>query len=355
MTIDLRKTAACGLIFFLAAGYLSGDWRSDVASYLSGDKDLNGAVDYIRNIYDTLDEEYAPTLCALLAFVHSRLGHQEPEKKWIVRLFEKYRGMSTVFNFLDYQTQASIAAFLGRWHQVYPLITDLFLVEQNNSSTFTPPASIVIGVEITNPAYYKIVKNDQIILGSMFHKGFNILRIDASSLFSQPGIHVYHLQLKKGELELTREIRMDVDVSSPQFRTSPQAETKKIEYTLSLFVEDDMISSVRKIERLQTPLKLGFSNNALKGGKFDPLHRADPQGHPDPLSNSVNIPAVVAGVASLIKDLFGKNDEQTQEPQIRKSMEQEFRYFRRLYGMDQETRAKVTLVTRSLDLSDEGG
>ena len=351
MNTDIRKAVAAFGIMLAAAASLCADWRTDVAAIFTAGGDYARASEYIQGIYEDLDEDFAPTLCALLAFCHSRMNQPPVEKKWIIRLFEKYRGMGTTFSFLDSSTQMQLSTFLGKWHQVYPLVADLFLVEQKTASAFSPPANIVIGVEMTNPAYFRLIKNGQIVLGSMFHKGFNIIRVDASLLFSRPGIHVYQLQLKTDNLDLNREVRLDVEVTSPRFRTSPEAPTKKIEYTLSLFVGEEMISSLRKIERLQTPLKLGLSNNALKGGRFDPLHRADPQGHPDPLGNSISIPGLIAGVASLIKDLVGKKEKPSGEPNIIKSMEQEFRYMRRLYGMDQETTARIKLQSSSLDLS----
>ena len=340
------------MMFILAAGLVCGDWKTDVAAYFSGDQDYSGAAAHIEEIYSRVDEENAPTLCALLAYSYSRLGRASREHKWIKMLFEKYRGMSTAFAFLNPRTQMEVSTFLGRWHKDYPLILDVFLVDQKTVQTFSPPAQIILGIEITTPALYKILKNDQVIAGSMLHRGFNILRVDASSLFNQPGVHVYNLQIKKDDLGLNREISLDVNVTTPQFRTSTEAQAKQIEYSLSLFVGTEMISSLRKIERFQSPFKLGFSNNALKGGKFDPLHRADPQGHPDPLSNSISIPAVIQGVASLIKGLFNKEDDQPREPKIVKSMTQEFRYFRRVYGIDQDTRAKISLETRSLDIVD---
>jgi hypothetical protein len=351
MITDRRKILTVGMLLILAAGSLCADWRTDVAAFFSGDQDFAGAAAYIEQAYRRLDEEYAPTLCALLAYSYSRLNRIPEEQAWIKMFFERYQGMGTAFGFLDPKTQMYVSTYLGGWYQEYPLILDVFLVEQKRAAqTFSPPAQIVLGIEITNTAFYRMMREERIIAGSSLHRGFNIVRVDADRLFSQPGVHVYTLELKKEDLELRREVRLDVDVTSPQFRTSPEAQAKKIEYTLSLFVGEEMISSLKKIERLETPLKLGFSNNALKGGKFDPLHRADPQGHPDPLSNSVSIPAVVAGIATLIKELFGKKDEGAQEPQIAKSKTQEFRYFRRLYGLDQETTARITLESRSLDI-----
>ena len=186
------------LLFIVSFHFnLFGDWKTEVSEQL-GSGDYTGAIDLLlRNFKKDIPN---PIISGLLAYSHNRLKNKNDEYKWLQEYFETYRGTEIIFTFLDNSTYMDVFNYLGIWKRKYPLITEIALIDREIYKRSTPPDKIVIGVDIENPAYYKLSDDKKIIKAGLFNRGFNSFSLAAHELFDTSGSHIYILDLNQREI-----------------------------------------------------------------------------------------------------------------------------------------------------------
>jgi hypothetical protein len=181
----------------------------------------------------------------------------------------------------------------------------------------------------------------------MFNSGFNIISLDANELFARPGTRVYMLEIKAAGLILKKEVTLDVEVSSPAhaqpLKAQPSAQV--VEYTLSLYVDGELVMSSKKIEK-PNAWTIGVKPSVNPFG-FKPDYWVNRN---QPGLNSVPIFSAIGVIYSLLKDLLTKKNKKGAEaPQIKTAQDMTIVFKQTdAAGHQQETRISLKLRTKNL-------
>jgi hypothetical protein len=316
MTKKLLSLAAACL---LAATALAGsDWKRDILAYLGSPKDYQGALGYLQTAYEGLEDPEKQTARAFLAYLSGKTGGQEEERRWIVSYFELYRDIDPQFDFLDWESRRDFVDYWGRWKTAYPLVTDLNLLEALGSNAGAPPADIRIGVELANPAYYKVSDETGTLEGGLWQAGFHILTFPARGLFDRSGAKSFTLDLKAGDLVLRKRIDVDIDLllpagEAPAAPSAPAPRMRDITGEISLYVGDKLITTSRKTITKSVPLTFPLPGPSAPNTKPYMAPRDN-----DPMLNSASILDAVGLAYQTIRDLLKKKPPTPSPPTYQK-------------------------------------
>ena len=325
---------------------LFGDWKTEAAAHLVN-RDYKEAIDVLlRNFKKDVPN---PIISGLLAYSYNRLDSKNEEYKWLQEYFENYRGTEIIFFFLDNSTYGDISNYIKTWKRKYPLITELALIDSEIYKRSTPPDKIVIGVDIENPAYYKLSDGKKIIKGGLFNRGFNSFSLAAHELWENSGSHIYILDLKAEDLLLKKELEIDIQLDSQVVTKKADEKARDIEYNLSMFIGDELIISSKKLHHEKLSWKFEIPAPTSNLSPLIPPEKVDPRKE-DYTSNSFSIPAAVAGVLQLIKGLKKKESTEERVSYFQKSKQLTTTFIRKdLEGIEKEVRAVIRLKTRQLN------
>ena len=318
------------------------DWRAETAPLLRPEGDIRLASQALLEAARSGDASARPTICALLGYVFSQLGDKPAERAWIAEFFEKYRGMGTELTFLDEVTRARVASYLSGWFERYPLISDIFFLKSADEKRTDPPPYLVLGVEMANEAYYKLSDGKRVVSGSLFRKGVNAVPIESGSLLTESGRRTFALEVKAGDIVVDKEFVIDVRIV-PLGIFSTEKEAKHVEYSLSLFIEDRLLFTSRKSQRVESPYRVELPDWVYRPYHFDPQKRFDP------MTQSVSIPAMVQAASELLKTLTGGREEKKSGPERTERTDRLGYTLRRrdAAGRERVFRMSVTLELRS--------
>lgn len=221
-----------------------------------------------------------------------------------------------------------------------PLITDIALIKTDPCDQPFPPRKLIVGVEISADAYYKLSFKGDIIKVGLLHRGLNLIHLEASHLFQATAKHTYFLGLKREDIILEKEIIIDIRLeTSTILRTEAQYGNR--EYKLSMFVGDKLIISKKKTHhedlspKTETPLSPRYQE------PFDSNFETAPG------SNSFPILGAVAEILKLIKELKSKREKPEKTIQKQQQITTTFRQVDP-EGVLKEVKAIITLTTRDL-------
>ena len=99
--------------------------------------------------------------------------------------FETYLDNDPDFGFLDESSLRDLLAFWATWKRIYPLVYDLNLLSYSRTPATGLPASVDVGLELLNEAFYRISLGPYILEGGYWPKGFHILTIPLQRTFSR--------------------------------------------------------------------------------------------------------------------------------------------------------------------------
>lgn len=336
----IKKTLVLIFVFHITALSLWCGWRDEVSDYLRNEN-YQETLRYLLNRFQGTEQIHNPAVVGILAFSAAQLERENQELQWIKEYFETYRGSIWIFSFLDRTQFLKIEAYLRSWEKTYPLVHQIMLINGERYQGPQPPPELLIGIDIKNRAYYKLMEEDEVIKGSVLSPGFNTIPLPAGSLFEQSGSHTYVLSLKKGPLILKKELTLQIQLTSsaPQKK---ETEGLKGEYTLSLHIGENLILSRKKmLDRLQmeinpTPLPPNYSF-------FDP----DPD--ENPMAHSVSIFDAVNVLTQLVKEATTKEKPET-EPYTPQTTRRLTASFLRpdSQGKNRKVQAVITLKTQDL-------
>lgn len=338
------------VLLFIASLHfnLFGDWKTEVSEHL-GNKDYKGAIDLlIKNFKKDIPN---PIVSGLLAYSYNRLKNKNDEHQWVQEYFENYRGTEIIFIFLDNSTYGDVSNYIKTWKIKYPLITEIALIDSEIYKRPTPPDKIVIGVDIENPAYYKLSDDKKIIRGGLFNRGFNSFSLAAQELFDNSGSHMYILDLKTDDLLLKKELEIDIQLDSQVITKKTEDEARNIEYNLSLYIGDELIISSKKLHHEKLSWKVEIPAPTSNLSPLIPPEKVDPSKE-DYTLNSFSIQDAVAGVLQLIKGLKKKESAEEKVSYFQKTRQLTTTFIRKnLEGTEKEVRAVIRLKTKHLKIS----
>lgn len=336
----IRKFLFLFFVFHITALFLWCGWREEVSDYLKKEE-YQQALRYLLNNFQGTEQIHNPAVVGILAFSAAQLGKKNQEHQWIKEYFETYRGSTRIFSFLDRSLYLKIETYLSSWEKTYPLVHQIMLINGENYQGPQPPTELLLGIDIKNRAYYKLLEKGEVIKGSVLSPGFNTVSLPAGDLFAQSGSHTYVLSLKKGPLVLKKKLTLQIQLisSEPQ---KEEPESLKGEYTLSLHIGENLILSRKKIlDRLRmevkpTPLPPGYSF-------FDP----DPD--ENPMANSISVFDAVDVLTQWMKEATTKKKKEA-EPYTPQTTRRLTASFMRTdsQGKAQKVQAVIILKTQPL-------
>jgi len=218
-----------------------------------------------------------------------------------------------------------------------PLITEIALIKTDTSDQLLPPRKLIIGIEISADAYYKLSFKGDIIKAGLLHRGLNLIHLEASHLFKDTGTHTYLLGLKREDLVLEKKLIIDIHLEISAIVIT-EARNRNIEYKLSLFVGDKLIVSKKKTHHDALSPKTEAPPLPKYNEPFDSNFRTTPG------ANSFPILGAVAGILQLIKKLRSKKEKPEKTIQKQRQITTTFRQVDS-EGVLKEVRVIITLTT----------
>lgn len=335
----IKKTWA-GVLFLLAIGLVSAaDWRTELLSYLSPSPNYQRALQFLVEKAKTLEGAERQTVDALIPFLASKAGDHVEEQNRISDYFEKYQDNDPDFGFLDDLTRREFLVFWARWKTTYPLVTEVRFLSYGQNGETDLPASIQIGFNLLNSAYYKISLGSHVLEGGFWGGGFHIIAFPAENIFDRSGTYELILDLKAGDLVVRKPIPIKVTVSDVGSLRSPAPSlpliadgSKKpatlpplttLEGEISLYVDGKLILTSRKVASKPLPLNIPLAGPSMQGTK--PYL---PPPTTDPIANSVSIIDAIALTYKTLKDLLAKKPPVPSPPSYRKVTSLSFLYER---------------------------
>jgi hypothetical protein len=193
-----------------------------------------------------------------------------------------------------------------------PVILEIGLIDSENYRGASPPARLIVGIDMSQEALYKLSHNDSPLKGGRFFKGFNSFSLEADIFFQKSGIHLYRLELKIEDriVKHTFEIIVEMEEKTPP----PEKETtaKDREYSVLMYIGDQLVASSKKLPAVEPPKKIELP---------PPPYQIDPYAsaaEPDYNVQGVPILAVAMALYQSIKALTAKKDREAPPRPIQK-------------------------------------
>jgi hypothetical protein len=309
----MRKMVRLALLAVFLGSAFAADWRSDMAGFFSTPPvDYKAAAAYLNERFDSLSEDDKPIACGLLAYLYGQSGDKSNEYARLGDYFEKYGLLGLGFDFLPPSVHASVAGYLRDWQLKYPWVFGIGFVESTSVTSVpfsaNPPETLVLGVEMANVAYYKLLDDGGVLKGGLFRRGFNSVSIETKSLLWGSGTRPYYLELKAGDLIVRRELAIDVHLEAVGVVAKAAQPSANQEYTLKMFLGNKLLASSR-ISLPSPPLNIEVPP---PGGVYDPFgpgYQNDPK-----LPNAFPIAALPAAIYDLIKRLTKRGEVEPVPP-----------------------------------------
>jgi hypothetical protein len=332
-----KITAALVLVVGLTA-FLRADWKSDLNARLGRNPDYRAAWDFLLEESKKFEPEDKMTAGFILPFLASRLGEKETERDLVADYFETYQDNDPDFGFLDEYILRDFLSFWANWKRAYPLVYDLSLLSYARTPATGLPASVDIGLELLNEAFFRVSLGPYILEGGHWPKGFHILTIPLSNLFMRSDTYEFVLDLKAGDLICRKPVRVRIDiadmaavpVSAPAdvFSPPPGMPVKPIqEGEISVYIDGKLVLKSRKIAPRPTPFTFPLGGPLMQGQK--PYLPPPKDG---PLVSGVNIVDALALAYKAIKDLVAKKPPKPSAPSYQKVSVLSFAYSRTVSG-----------------------
>jgi hypothetical protein len=231
-------------------------------------------------------------------------------------------------------------SFYSYEQEIISPVKDIWLAEIDEDKIFTPPDRLVIGIDLTENAYYKLSEKENVVKGGLFKKGPNFIDIYASDLFKESGTHIYSLDLKVGKLVFREKIEIDIQLDSDDADTQTEDKVKDPEYKLSMFIGDRLVLSSKKF----LPKNLSFEiEKPPLPENYGPFYEVRGKDR-NPMLNSFSIIDAVGVAYGLVKKMIDKKGRRKTEQPLKKFRQQTVTFIRRdSEGISREIHAVVTL------------
>jgi hypothetical protein len=347
----IKRIAAGGLIALAFAAGLRADWKTDLNARLGRNPDYRAAWDFLTEASKTLEDGDKQAGAFILPFLAARLGDIEGEKALVRDYFETYLDNEPDFGFLDEYILRDFLTFWISWKRLYPLVYDVNLLSYSRTPATGLPASVDVGLELLNEAFYRVSLGPYILEGGYWPKGFHILTIPLRDLFTRSDTYEFVLDLKSGNLIVRKPVRVQVDIAdiapsapAPEETFAPQttAPVRPIqEGEISVYIDGKLVLKSRKLAaRAAAPFTFPLGGPLMRGQKpYMPPPKNDPM-----TMNGVNIVDALALAYKAIKDLVAKRPPKPSAPSYQKVSVLSFSYSRTTSaGRSVSARASLSL------------
>jgi hypothetical protein len=346
-----KRLAAVFVSILALAGIVQADWKYELLSRLGRSPDYRAAWDYLVEEAKKLEPEDLQTARVILPFLAAKLGDKEKERDLATEYFETYRDNDPDFGFLDDVTLRDFLAFWAPWKRTYPLVYDLNLLSYSKIPSTGLPASVDVGFELLNEAFFRISLGPYILEGGHWPRGFHILTIPLYGLFERSDTYEFILDLKSGEIVLRKPVRVRIDIADISSAPAPaprdsffprsDAAVKAIqEGEISLYVDGKLILRSRKIASKPASFSFPLGGPLMQGQKpYMPPPKDSPMAH------GVSVLDALALAYQAIKDLVAKKPPKPSAPSYQKVSSLSFAYARTTAeGMAVSARASVSIT-----------
>jgi hypothetical protein len=345
-----KKIAAVLVVVLALAAGLRADWKSELNSRLGRSPDYKAAWDFLAEEVKKLEPEDRQTAAFILPFLAEKLGNKDGETDLVTDYFETYQDNDPDFGFLEDYALRSLLAFWGTWKRIYPLVYDVNLLSYSRTPVTGLPASVDVGLELLNEAFYRISLGPYILEGGHWPKGFHILTIPLRDLFGRSDTYDFILDLKAGDLICRKPIRVRVDIAdmaptparAPRdaFSPPPSQPSKPIqEGEISVYIDGKLVLRSRKIAAKPVAFTFPLGGPLMPGQK---PYLPPPKN--DPMMSGVNILDALALAYKAIKDLVAKKPPRASAPSYQKVSVLSFAYSRTTAGGESvSARASLSL------------
>jgi len=191
----------------------------------------------------------------------------------------------------------------------------VWFIDRDELRGETPPSDLVLGVDVSHDALYKLSDETGVLKGGRFFPGLNTLSLSTENLFDKAGKHHFYLEVKFGSVIQKEELEISVQMPEieEQAPLPKEVDIRNFEYQVAMYLGDQMIASSTKILREKVSPKVEMPKYKARWEPFGP-----PEGN-DPSTNSFPILGAAAAAAKLIKGLVDKNREEDTVKPLRKT------------------------------------
>jgi hypothetical protein len=192
------------------------------------------------------------------------------------------------------------------------VVLEIGLIDSDNYRGASPPAQLIVGLELNQNAYYKLIHKGATLKGGRFLKGFNSFSLETDKFFEGSGAHSYTLELKVEDRILQQEFEIAVKMEGLAPPEKKETPADKKSYTVLMYIGDQLVASSKKLP------------TAVPSKKIDvppPPYQIDPYAsaaEPDYTVTGVPIMATAMAIYQTIKDLTSKKDKEVRPPPIQK-------------------------------------
>lgn len=227
------------------------------------------------------------------------------------------------------------------------LIKGIFLIKNPTEKFVTPPHEIRIGIQMATPAYYKLSDNDVIIGAGILPIGVSSLSIPTESFFEKTATHTFLLELKTDQGITRKDIILDIQIAIMETPKKMEAEQQVPEYKLSLYIENQLVSTMIKQQEIIPPIQPERKDNELAPipQYGDPFYV--PKESDDLMTSSGSIIDALLMAYQLVKGITKKKDRGEPVVTLQHTHSFSIKFFREnSQGVEEEVIAMIGLTTK---------
>ena len=193
-----------------------------------------------------------------------------------------------------------------------PVVLGIGLIDSDSYRGISPPARLIVGLEMSQDALYKLTHNKTILKGGRFLKGFNSISLETDNFFEGPGVHTYILELKVDDRIIRQEFEIAVEIEDQAPRVTKETPAENKEYSVLMYISNQLVASSKKLPTAEPSKKIELPPPPYK---IDPYASA---AEPDYNATGVPIFATAIALYQTIKNLTAKKDKNERPQPIRK-------------------------------------
>ncbi|MGB3860879.1 MAG: hypothetical protein WBE11_03760 [Candidatus Aminicenantaceae bacterium] len=193
-----------------------------------------------------------------------------------------------------------------------PLVLEIGLIDSDSYRGTSPPARLIVGLEMSQDALYKLTHNKTTLKGGRFLKGFNSFSLESDNFFEGSGVHAYILELKVEDRIIRQEFEIAVEMEDQAPRVTKETPAENKEYSVLMYIGDQLVASSKKLPTAEPSKKIEMP---------PPPYQIDPYASAaEPDYNATGVPIFAAAIAlyQTIKDLTAKKEKDERPQPIRK-------------------------------------
>lgn len=193
-----------------------------------------------------------------------------------------------------------------------PLVLEIGLIDSDSYRGTSPPARLIVGLEMSQDALYKLTHNKTTLKGGRFLKGFNSISLETDNFFEGSGVHAYILELKVENRIIRQEFEIAVEMEDQAPRVTKETPAENKEYSVLMYIGDQLVASSKKMPTAEPSKKIEMP---------PPPYQIDPYASAaEPDYNATGVPIFATAIAlyQTIKDLTAKKEKDERPQPIRK-------------------------------------